>query len=245
MTVRDIVNDLETGFPASLAESWDNVGLLCGDAQAEVSAVVVALDATARSVAFAKEHGAQLLVVHHPVIFHPLSALTPAEPAYLAVQNGIAVFCAHTNLDAAPGGVNDSLALALELTEAIPTGKFTRFGRLPYRMDPPVFAKWVAGHLHTDVQMRAGIEPVRTVCLCSGAGGDALASCTADAFVTGEMKHHEWLSVPPRVTAVAAGHFATEAVVIDPLVRRLSRRFWELTVIPFRDDPPYITVTQS
>lgn len=77
---------------------------------------MVTLDITAQSVRQAREKGAQLIVSHHPVIFHPLKRLLSNSVPYLLAKEGIGAICAHTNLDMAPGGVSDCLAAALELS---------------------------------------------------------------------------------------------------------------------------------
>lgn len=242
MTLREIVDEMERIAPSSLAEEWDNVGLLCGGMSAYVDTVAVALDATPDIIASAKETGAQLLIVHHPPIFRPIRALSPADPVYQAVKCDLALFAAHTNLDAAENGVNDCLASALELRECVPAGKFSRFGKLPKALTPKAFADTVAEALHTAVQIREGASPVRTVLVSSGAGAESIANAPADAFVTGEIKHHEWLAAPAGMTVLAAGHYATEQVVVRPLCERLQTCFRGLRVFSLTGRAPYETV---
>lgn len=121
VTCADIINIMEDIAPLSLAEKWDNPGLLLGEPAQEVSRVLLALDVTPPVVAEATKIGAQLIVAHHPVIFRPLKALRTDDVRgrMLAalLRQGIAVLAAHTNLDAAAGGVNDVLAAALGLTD--------------------------------------------------------------------------------------------------------------------------------
>ena len=114
-TVGDILAYLETIAPPELKMDWDNVGLLCGSRSAQVSKVLVALDPFEHVCREAIDTGAQLLITHHPLIFHPIRALVE-EPGTnhcvrLLCRHGIAAIGAHTNLDRAPGGVNDVLAL--------------------------------------------------------------------------------------------------------------------------------------
>lgn len=120
-TVREITQYLETWAPRELAESWDNVGLLCGHPDREVRHVLTALDVTAENVAYAVNNGVDLIVAHHPLIFKPLKTLaggTPLTDLLATLQRyDIAVYAAHTNLDIAAGGVNDRLAELLGLTE--------------------------------------------------------------------------------------------------------------------------------
>ena len=124
LTCRTVLDFLEKLAPAHLAESWDNVGLLVGKPQQPVRAIVTALDVDAAVVDFALEQGADLIVAHHPVIFKAITSLRQDTPQgdllYRLIQHQIAVICAHTNLDAAEGGVNDALAAALGLQRLTP-----------------------------------------------------------------------------------------------------------------------------
>lgn len=123
-TVRDVTGWLEDAYPPALAESWDKVGLDCGDPDAEVSTVGFAVDPTDAVVAEAVARGAQLLVTHHPLLLRGIHAVRRDEPKGRLVMallaGGVAHFCAHTNADAAAGGVNDALAAALGLTATRP-----------------------------------------------------------------------------------------------------------------------------
>lgn len=110
--VGDILKELETWAPPSLAESWDNVGLLAGDARQTVTRALTALDITPAVCAEAARAGAQIVVSHHPVIFHPLKAVRAdgeSAAVWALARAGLSAICMHTNLDIASGGVNDAL----------------------------------------------------------------------------------------------------------------------------------------
>ncbi len=113
-TVADIMRIMDQMAPRRLAENWDNVGLHYGDPDWPVSTVFVALDPTANAMEAAISANADMLVTHHPLIFKPVTHIHTQTPVGrvidLAAKNRIAVFCAHTNLDAAVGGINDVLA---------------------------------------------------------------------------------------------------------------------------------------
>ena len=109
VTVQQILGLLQTLAPPELACSWDNVGLLV-DADTPVSRVLTTLDITAAVVQEAAENDCQLIVSHHPVIFDPLKRIGAGDVPALLLKNNISAICMHTNLDAAPGGVNDTLA---------------------------------------------------------------------------------------------------------------------------------------
>ncbi|MBU0514591.1 MAG: Nif3-like dinuclear metal center hexameric protein, partial [Proteobacteria bacterium] len=118
--VSDFLDLLAPTAPPSLAESWDRVGLMVGARDWPVSRVLVGLELTADFLDRAADFSADVLLVHHPPLFRPLTALDPTRPpaalVLRAYEERRAVIAAHTNLDAARGGVSDALALALGLT---------------------------------------------------------------------------------------------------------------------------------
>ena len=119
--VKNILEFLETVAPTYMKMDWDNVGLLCGDENQDVNKVMVALDPFESVCLEAKEIGADLLLTHHPLIFQAPNAVTTqtelGRSILFLAKNGISAVNAHTNLDCAPGGVNDRLAAALGLSE--------------------------------------------------------------------------------------------------------------------------------
>ncbi len=122
MTVRltDVIATLEKAYPPALAESWDSVGLVCGDPAEQVDKVLFAVDATESVVDEALEWGAQALVVHHPLLLRGVDTVGAHTPKgallHKLIRGGCALFSAHTNADRAKPGVNDALAEALGLT---------------------------------------------------------------------------------------------------------------------------------
>ncbi|MBR5134868.1 MAG: Nif3-like dinuclear metal center hexameric protein [Clostridia bacterium] len=243
MKLLELMEYMQIVAPRELAEEWDNVGLLCGDPQREIKTVVVALDCDEATIAFAKEHDADVIVSHHPLIFSPVKRLTAPSPLFSLATSGIAAFAAHTNLDAATGGVNDCLAQTLGLVDVEEAfGGIGRVGTLESPVTPADFAALVGQRLGTTVQLRAGTNEIRSVAIVGGAAGEYVFETDADAFVTGEVKHHEWIAVPSTQTLVCAGHYATEAVVVKPLAATLAAQFPQLRVLPFVGTAPYTFV---
>lgn len=124
VSLRIIMDALEAIAPLRLAEGWDNVGLMVGSPEQIVQNVLVAVDLTAAVLAQAEKTGANLIITHHPFIFSPLKSIRTdsAGGSLLArlIKADIAVYSAHTNLDAAVGGVSDVLAGKLGLTDVRP-----------------------------------------------------------------------------------------------------------------------------
>lgn len=244
MTVKDIYQFLQERAPFDTAEGWDNPGMLVGDLRREVTHVLVALDATNGAVDTAKAVGAQLIVTHHPVIFAPLKRLTTDSIPYRLAAEGIGLVAAHTNLDKAVGGVNDTLATRLGLTDVtVAADEYTRIGTLAEPMSARDFAAYVAAVLDTAVRY-SGDKTVQTVAVCGGSGGSFVGGCTAlaDAYVTGEVRHHEWLDAAGHINLIEAGHYATEVPVVDTLTEWLTEAFPQLAVIPYRDGEPYSVI---
>lgn len=244
MTVKEIFDYLCTRAPLDTAEAWDNPGLLVGDPRKEVTRVLVALDATDGALATAEAVGADLLVTHHPVIFAPLKRLTADSIPYRLAAAGIGVVSAHTNLDMAAGGVNDTLAARLGLADVtVAADGYTRIGTLSAEMTAHDFAAHVAAVLDTPVRY-SGDKTVQTVAVCGGSGGGFIGGCVgqADAYVTGEVKHHEWLAYDGAINVIDAGHYATEVPVVDTIAAWLNEQYPDLTVTVYRDGDPYSVV---
>ena len=152
-TVREIEQALFRLAPKEGAMDWDNVGQLLGDPEAEVSRVLVALDITEAVADEAIAQGCQLIVSHHPVMnckWLPVQTVrqdTPQGHLLLKIlKNDLSAICMHTNLDVAPGGVNDALAAALGLEDPGPLGDpdgLCRVGHLSSPMPFQAFAQHV------------------------------------------------------------------------------------------------------
>ena len=238
-TVHDIESALYALAPKALAAEWDNVGLLAGSADREVRSVLVALDITEPVVEEAERMGADLIVSHHPVIFHPVKSITDRDPSgrllIRLVRSGTGAVCMHTNLDAAQGGVNDALASALGLQDAAPAaeGGIARIGTLPEAMALPGFLARVKNALRPNgLRYVDGGRPIRKVAAGGGACGDFLweaAALGCDAFVTADLKYNHFLDAGVLgLTVIDAGHFPTEDVVCPMVVRYLREKFPEL-----------------
>ena len=242
--IGEIVRFMESIAPFESAMEWDNVGLLIGNAERKVTNCVVALDATESAITAAKQAGANLIVTHHPVIFSPLrTILDDSIPAEL-LREGISVVSAHTNLDLAEGGVNDALCEALGFSAPLPFENEDGLGRIVILRDPmpaAAFAAQVKERLSApSVAFVDGERMLRRVAVVSGAGGDYLHAAMeqADALLTGEVKHHEWMAAADRgFPLFAAGHWHTEAVVLEPLAQRLAAAFPEVGLYVYRGYP--------
>ena len=233
VTVQQVLDELRRFAPPELAQDWDNVGLLV-DAGRPVTGVLTALDITAEVVQEAAALGCELIVAHHPVIFHPIKALAPGDVPALLVQKGISAICMHTNLDAAEGGVNDTLAAILGMRD---TRSFAdgcgRIGTVD-ETSAAALSAFCQKTLGPGVHYVEAGRPVRCLAEVSGAGGsywqEAMA-LGADCLVTGEAAHHNGIDAKRcGFGLVVAGHWGTEHPIAVVLKDRLARAFPGLTV---------------
>lgn len=241
-TIFDIYNFIDGIAPFDTAMDFDNVGILvrCQD---KVDKVVVSLDITPSAIEMAKKIGAQLIISHHPVIFKSLRSIDYSNVNYMLIKENISAICAHTNLDMAVKGVNYNLAscLNLKLIKPISFYKGTPcalIGETDREYSQDEFITFVKKVLNCKgVRFVRGKENIKTVALCSGAGGEFLFDAigvNADAFITGEIKHHEILAAEQhRINLIEAGHFNTENIVIEPLTNMLKREFNDVKFLAY------------
>lgn len=244
ITVQDILTRLEEIAPYSLAENWDNVGLLCGDAAQEVTGVLCALDITRPVISEAIEQSAQLVVAHHPAIFTSINRVTSQDETgrilRFAIQHNIAFICMHTNMDSADGGVNDAFAEALHLSHIVnmeggENKTIGRVGDLSETMSPDVFAVYVKQCLSANgVRYCNGGRDIHRVAVGGGACGammDAAIQKGADAFVIGDCNYSTMQKAQAMgLTLVDAGHFSTENPVVSVFAREIAGAFPDLSV---------------
>lgn len=231
MKASEIVRLIEEKFPPQTAEKWDNVGLLMGRGDKEVSCALLTLDVTGQTVEEAKAVGADMIISHHPMMFSPINRITDtdAEGALLLdlCRNDISVFAAHTNLDSGLGGLNDELAKTFSLTDTevvlksdVPGVGLGRIGNLPESMTAMDFAVLAGKLLDTHVRFSGDCEKtVRRVAVGSGASDDIFYEARkmgAELVLTGDCKYHRNLdAVALGLCVVDAGHYPTEIISQD------------------------------
>ena len=247
---------MERIAPPELALEGDNIGLLVGLDKDAISKVLVALDCTAAVVHEAVDQQADLVLTHHPLFFRSVNRLLFEKPdtaaACFLLRNGIGHYAAHTNLDAAVGGVNDVLAHLLNVQDMVPFGDGVgRIGKLPFPETLEILARRVGASLGTTIRMVGNIaSTVQTVALTGGSGGMDLISAkaaNADVFITGELKHHEALeALTLGLHCVVAGHFETERIVLRPLIKRLQKETPDVQyMLAQADIGPFVTVQED
>lgn len=228
MTREELYAALCDRIPAALSEEWDNDGIMVmQNGKKEVSRVVCTLDVTPAVVAHAKETGADLIISHHPLVFQPLRALTPADPVGARVIDllaaDIAVFSFHTRFDAVAGGINDGLCELLGLSDVTDCGMM-RLGSLPSPLSVAAFSALVREKLGVPaVNTVDKGTPVSRVAVLGGEGKDFVAAAKeagADVYLTGNIGYHAMLDTP--LSVIEAGHYYTERHAAALFSRLLS-----------------------
>ncbi len=230
LTVQQVYDFINERAPFETQLAFDNSGLLVGHPDNEVTGIHFALDVTNHIIDEAIANGANLIITHHPMMFSPIKRLveTDHQARLLCrmIRAGISLISAHTNLDQAQGGCNDVLAETIGLTDIQGVG-FVRVGTLPFPMTADELAAHIGNALGDIVRVMGDSSAVITrVGMCSGAGADewpAAAAMGAEAFLTGEVKHHIALEAADAgVVMLEAGHHATEEPGIFALAKALQ-----------------------
>ena len=265
LRIHEIVSAFEAVAPLALQESYDNSGLIVGDRDAEVTRALLCLDCTEAVVDEAIVKGCDVIIAHHPIVFGGLKRFTGGDyvqrTVIKAIQNNIAIYACHTNLDnVLRGGVNERIAQQLGFDVervlrpiAADFGSFTRSGGV---VDSEVFRTAGAGVLcnlqkpmnvldflqHVKERMGAevvkytkcDIEVVGKLAICGGAGsfliGDALRA-GADAFITSDVKYHEFFDAQGKMLLCDIGHYESEKYTIDLFSNILSAKFPKFATI--------------
>ena len=243
MKIKEVYDFLDFVAPFETSAEWDNCGLSVGSLNNDFSKILVALDVTDEVIDEALKIGAELVITHHPLIFNPVSQIESESLLYKAVKSGITFISSHNCLDKAIGGVNDCLArkVGIKNIQHETIDEFLKVGEIePCTVKE--FAQKVKNTLGGAVAFADNGKVISRVAFCSGGGGDlinAAAIIGADALLTGEAKHHEYLeSKHLGVALITAGHYETEVVVCDYLKDLLVKQFDNTEVVVFQGKSP-------
>lgn len=230
VTVGEVSRAINEFAPFELAEEWDNIGILAGREEQQVTGVLCALDLNFKVIEEAKQKGANLIVTHHPILFRGRKNLREddVEGRMLCelVRGNIALIAAHTNFDNAVPGVNDALAAKLGLQDVRPCENGMRVGESADENLAQLCAR-AEKMLGGPVRCYGEAErPVYRVAVLGGAGGDyapQAQAAGADVYLTGEIAHHKaWDAYQSGVCILEAGHAATELPAIEMLAEGLQ-----------------------
>ena len=249
VTVADIKEIIQRLAPFDTAEAFDNVGLLVGKNNAPVSKILVALDVTLNVVEEAKRIGAELIISHHPLLFHARKNLVEedAEAKILCelIRSHISLISAHTNLDRTEWSGSACCARMLKLQNLRQEG-FLFLGELPAPVTPKELAAEAERQLQFPVRCYgAENKIISTLAIAGGAYDEGWAEAMqlgADALLTGEVRHHNALSaVMNDFVILDGGHWGTEAPLVTELCAYLQNEVngveWNVRVYPSLSAP--------
>ena len=257
--IKEAICALENFAPLPLQESYDNAGLQIGLTERELSGALLCLDVTEDVLMKAIHEGYNLVVAHHPLLFHGLKRI--GDEDYIqhivleAIKHDVVIYAAHTNLDNARGGVNFRAAELLGLGNVdflrpLPDGSGGSgvVGELPSTMEPDVFSHLVKHTFKAEWLLHTACEhgEIKRVAICCGAGAfmlDDAVAAGADAFITGEIGHHAYFNYQDRLQICALGHYQSEIHVTDLLRDILHAEFPDLRLETFRATNPERIIT--
>lgn len=241
--VKDVLDYLCLLAPIESMESWDNTGLLAGRQGANVTGILLALDITPEVVEEALDMKLNLIVSHHPIIIYDmLSAVTDADPRgrliLSLIEGGISAICMHTNLDKAPGGVDEALARRLGFNNPAPLTDegVGLIGELPEAMPLLSFLRHVKQTLGANglkyYSSGKDVKKVATGCGSCSEYIEQAINTGCDTFLTSDIKYDRYLTAKAAgINLIDAGHFPTENVIIPIWAEKLADRFPGLNVV--------------
>ncbi|MCD8096195.1 MAG: Nif3-like dinuclear metal center hexameric protein [Ruminococcus sp.] len=239
-TVGEIYDYINSFAPFSLQQSYDNSGICAGERSMTVKKILTALDITNEVVSEAKAEKCELVISHHPVIFHPLKSLTMRQPAVALTAAGIAAICMHTSFDSAKDGMNDLLVkqLGLEIIEPLVYEEGKPLGyvcSLKFECSPSQLAAVCKKKLGCNsVRYIDSSRSISKVGVLSGSGGFAFREAAAkgcDALITGDVKHGDFIDAKNAdFCIIDAGHYYTENIFHTFIAEKLAEQFPELVI---------------
>ena len=236
--------------PFETAESFDNVGALVGKRDQEVTAVLVALDATMDVVREAKQIGAQLIVTHHPLLFHPRKNLLEEDPEGRIlcemVRSHLSLISAHTNLDQTFWSGSACCAKLLGLNNIRKGSDYLFLGETESPLPASRLAAAASRALSFPVRCYGDGETVISILAIAGGADDsdweAARVLGAQALLTGEVRHHNALAAAMSgFVLLDGGHYGTEAPLVPVLAEYLQNRLddvkYHVRVFPSQSAP--------
>lgn len=272
MRCEEIIRRIEDEYPLGFAEEWDNPGLLVGHRKREISKVLVALDATEETIRQAIDADADLMITHHPLLFHSIKRINDddfmGKRILTLIENGISCYAMHTNFDVL--GMAQLNVQQLDLdnvsvldvtseSEGVVEG-IGRVGDLPNAMTLEETAAYVRECLKLQDVRCYGLEqlehnaelglpapePITRVAICGGSGKSCIHCAIeqdAQVLITGDIDYHSAIDAMAQgLYIIDAGHYGTEYGFIEYMVKKLRRLFPELEVEGARICKPFTVI---
>ncbi len=255
----EIIEYLEEVSPGSFAESWDNVGLLCGREEKEISSVYIALDATREVIEEAVRLHADLLLTHHPIIFKPMKQVSGrdfiGDKILTLAEHKICCYAMHTNFDvmgmadavAEQLGLEDRKVLSVTYEDEISKEGIGRAGILPTPMTLAECAEYVKSRCKIE-QVKVYGMPAETIVMaavCPGSGKGCIEDAVrlgADVLITGDIDHHEGIdAVEQGLSIIDAGHYGLEKIFVPCMEEYCKKKLSGVTIHTAPEKNPFWT----
>jgi len=264
--LKDIFSIMEEIAPPHYASDWDSIGLQIGDPFAEAKGIMIALDPSVEAVNETAAKGLNLLITHHPLFFSEIKSIDLSNPIgkiiKAAIKLDVAIFSAHTNLDATRGGVSDMLANTLGIKGLSPLKAakdadddlvgIGRIGSFTNRLSLSDVVDKLKKQLHLDkVRVIGDMDKViERVALCGGSGGsliDDASQMKADLFISGDINYHRAKdALDLGLAIIDIGHFSSEKCLIEGLAKTLKEKIkpeqGEIPILAFGKEKEPFTI---
>lgn len=259
MKISEIIKIIEEWADPRYMDDWDNCGLQYGSKDQAVKGILITLDVTEEVLEYAISSGSNLVISHHPLIFNGIKNLSlsthQGRMAYKIIKNDIGIYCAHTSLDLAPGGVSDVLAEKLGIFSSRPlrihdkspqTGSigYGRIGDIePLKLEE--LARLVKDRLGVEVLKVYGDskDQISKLAVCGGSGAEFIedaAYSKAQAYVTGDIKYHDaQLAKELGIIILDATHYHTEKPALYAVRNRLIKNIIEKVNLEIYEGPTF------
>lgn len=244
ITNAQIAGAIEQYAPLSLQEPWDNSGWQLGNPFAACTGALICVDASCGVVDEAVKKGLNLIITHHPLIFHPLKQILTgtnrvSDTVAKAISAGISIYSCHTAIDNAPNGVSWQIASDLGLCniEPLAPGHVANsgtgaIGRLPEPMSPQQLARYIKTAMHTDTVRcstpETAPQKITTLALCGGAGAEFVPpaiAAGAQAYLTSDTKHNQFTDHANQIFLIDIAHYESENCTKRIFYHILTQKF--------------------
>lgn len=241
MRCKEIIEKIEETYPTHRAMEWDNVGLLVGSTEKEVSHIFIGLDLTDEVIEEAIKWGADMIVTHHPLIFSPMRSITNqnfiGRRVIRLIQHDISYYAMHTNYDILRMAELASDIAELTHTEVLETvfqeeklEGIGKIGTFAEKMTLEDCCNLIKEKFHLETVKVFGdlSMEVQKAAICPGSGKSVINTAlkkNADVLITGDIDHHEGIDAVARGLAIIdAGHYGLESIYIEDMKKYLGRR---------------------
>ncbi|UEA70399.1 Nif3-like dinuclear metal center hexameric protein [Finegoldia magna] len=246
LKLKDFIKWFEKLVPLELQEDFDNCGLQFGNLEREINKILISLDLDDNCLNKAIRENYDLIITHHPVIFHPLKSIIETENSVntrliKAIKNDICIYSSHTNLDRVEFGVSDALANKVGLKNTKNLKEYdnnTGYGK--YSDIDEIFAEdfiqLVKQNLKLDnVIVYGNIEcNVNRIAVLGGSGGHFIKDCVeknCDVFISSEFKHDQQIdAIDNNLILIDIGHYESEKFILEPLKKCIQTTFSDIKI---------------